>query len=234
MMMDRLEVRRGQRLARLMRGRGLTYLSDRKLAVILEECRASRNRGSGGIFIEAGCALGGSTVVIADQRPASAPFMVFDTFEGMPPPTERDSPDVHERYRTIASGKSVGIDGQKYYGYRTDLEAHVRRTLEQHVRRGKRNGIQLVKGLVQDTLIGDQPVAFAHIDVDWFEPVLTCAERIFPRLEIGACMIFDDYSDYQSCRNAVDSFFASRMQQVQIDTAAGSCRVRRIAADRAS
>lgn len=229
---DRVAQRRGRQMVERVRSAGLTYLSDKKFASILGECAAARQRRSTGVFIEAGCALGGSTVVIADQRPTAAPFWVYDTFEGMPPPTERDSPDVHERYRVISSGQSVGINGATYYGYRKDLEAHVRATLDQHVRASNAQGIQLFKGLVQDTLQVRQAVAFAHIDVDWYDPVMTCIQRIFPHLELGGSLIFDDYSDYQSCRNAVDEYFSDKRDQVVMDTSAGSCRVRRVAAPR--
>lgn len=227
-LLDPFKRRRGRKLVAAMQQCGLTYLSTNKFESILSECRAARLRCSNGLFIEAGCALGGSTVVIADQRPAQANFIVFDTFEGMPPPTERDSPDVHDRYNIIKSGESTGINGEIYYGYRNDLEEHVKTMLATHLRPQANKNISLIRGLVQDTLNINSPVAFAHIDVDWYDPVLTCAQRIFPYLEIGGCIIFDDYSDYESCRNAVNFYFDDKREQVEFDTTAGSCCVRRL------
>lgn len=215
-------------LAAKMRVSGLTYLSERKLDVIIRECLAARVRKSTGDFIEAGCALGGSTVVIAQGRPVSSKFEVFDTFEGMPPPSEKDTPDVHDRFNVISSGQSVGIAGTTYYGYRSDLYEHVTKTLETHVAKRLRSGIKLHKGLLQDTMLSQGPVAFAHVDVDWYEPVMVCAQRIFPRLEIEGVIIFDDYHDYGSCKAAVDEFFRPHKKSVQLDSAAGSMLVRRI------
>ena len=39
-----------------------------------------------------------------------------------------------------------------------------------------------------------QPVALAHVDVDWYEPVMTCLERVFPQLVVGGSIILDRFS----------------------------------------
>ncbi len=54
----------------------------------------------------------------------------------------------------------------------------------------------------------EQPVAFAHIDVDWYEPVITSLERIFPKLVIGGSIVLDDYHDWGGCRKAVDEYLS--------------------------
>lgn len=38
--------------------------------------------------------------------------------------------------------------------------------------------IKSIKGLFQDSLVVDRPVALAHIDGDWYESVWVCLERI--------------------------------------------------------
>ena len=55
------------------------------------------------------------------------------------------------------------------------------------------NAVTLVKGLFQDTITGDEPVALAHIDGDWYDSVRTCLDRIGPRLSPGGIMVIDDY-----------------------------------------
>ncbi len=59
-----------------------------------------------------------------------------------------------------------------------------------------------------DTLTGDEPVALAHIDGDWYESVLTCLVRIGPRLSSRGVMVIDDYFYWSGCRRAVDEFLA--------------------------
>src|SRR5690606_41811338 len=68
----------------------------------------------------------------------------------------------------------------------------------------ERFSVARIKRLVQDTLQGSHPVAFAHIDVDSYDPVMSCLERIFPRLVVGGSVVLDDYYAWGGCRRAVD------------------------------
>lgn len=203
----------------------LTYLADTKLASLVNTCRAIESKGLDGIFVEAGCALGGSTILIALRKRADRPFNVYDVFGMIPPPTQEDTKDVHERYRSIVEGKSSGIGGDQYYGYRDDLYEVVRSNLVSFEIDTTAQRISLIKGLVQDTLHIDEPVAFAHVDVDWYDPVMTCLQRIFPRLVVGGCIILDDYHDWGGCRKAADEFLRSVTGQFALDDSARSMKV---------
>jgi asparagine synthase (glutamine-hydrolysing) len=87
------------------RSESLTYLEDLALYDLASAVREAGRARREGIFIEAGCALGGSAIVIATTKEPHRPFHVYDVF-GMPPPTESDGPEVHERYRVVAGGGS--------------------------------------------------------------------------------------------------------------------------------
>jgi Macrocin-O-methyltransferase (TylF) len=161
-----------------------------------------------GDYLEAGCALGGSSIVIGTLKPDSATLHVYDVFGMIPPPTADDPQDVVERYEIILSGRSEGIGGDGYYGYIADLESIVRKNLARHLKPAQLSSIHLVKGLLQDTMSIDRPIAFAHIDVDWYEPVLVSLERIVPHLAPGGSIILDDYFDWGGCRKATDEYLA--------------------------
>ncbi|TMJ39678.1 MAG: macrocin O-methyltransferase [Alphaproteobacteria bacterium] len=181
-----------------------------------------------GIFIEAGCALGGSAILIATLKNAERPFFIYDVFGMIPPPTKEDTPDIHDRYRTIVEGKSVGIDGDKYYGYQENLYDVVQANLRSFGIDPDEQSVSLVKGLVQDTMQIDQPVAFAHVDVDWYEPVLTCLQRVFPKLVEGGSIILDDYHDWGGCRKATDEYLREVTGQFILDDKAGSMKMTRV------
>jgi O-methyltransferase len=70
--------------------------------------------------------------------------------------------------------------------------------------------VELVRGLFEDTLDLDEPVAFAHLDGDWYESTMTCLERIAPLLAPGGRIVLDDYYHWSGCRTAVDEYFAGR------------------------
>jgi hypothetical protein len=195
-------------LVRAVKDGKLTYLSEAKLAGICATIGGLKGRGVKGTYLEAGCALGGSSILIGALRPASAPFHIYDVFGMIPPPTDDDPPDVIERYKVIVSGKSQGIAGDTYYGYIADLEEVVKSNLAQHLSAEQRREVRLEKGLLQDTMHISSPVAFAHIDVDWYDPVRCSLERIVPHLAVGGALILDDYFDWGGCRKAVDEYLA--------------------------
>jgi len=208
--------------------RNLTYLSDERLASLATTCRAIEDANLPGLFLEAGCTLGGSAILIASLKRPKRPLWLYDVFGMIPPPTKQDTPDVHERYRIIVEGKSKGIGGNNYYGYVDNLYEVVRSNLSSFGINPKEQSVLLIKGLVQDTLKIDQPVAFAHIDVDWYAPVMTSLTKVFPNLVLGGSIILDDYYDWGGCKKATDEYLGSVVGEFAMDDSAGSVKVTRI------
>lgn len=205
------------------RKRRLTYLTDDKVRSLISSLNEIGRKGIEGQVIEAGCALGGSLVVIAAYAPGRI-INEYDTFEMIPPPGPKDPPEVHERYAVIASGKSKGIGGDEYYGYKHDLLTFVKSQVADILGDEPLERIAFHKGLLQDTMNIDGLVAFAHIDVDWYDPVSFSIARIWPALSTGGIIIFDDYFDWGGCRKAVDEFFASRTD-CRLDPSCGHLKV---------
>lgn len=197
-------------IVREVRKRKLTYLPVAALNDLFEAAVTAEREMRPGIFLEAGCALGGSAIVLAKAKDPRRPLFIHDVFGMIPPPTDEDGPDIHRRYEKIKSGQAVGIGGSTYYGYETDLIDRVRETFTTFDLPVAANAINLVKGLFQDTITGDEPVALAHIDGDWYQSVRTCLDRIGPRLPSGGVMVIDDYFYWSGCRKAVDEFLAER------------------------
>ncbi len=210
------------------RARKLTYLSEKKLHNLLQTCRELEKKNISGSFVEAGCALGGSTILIASVKSPSRPFFVYDVFGMIPPPTEEDDQDAYDHYRIIQQGRARGIGRNKYYGYEENLLEVVQSNLKKFGIDYEQSNIRFVKGLVQDTMRIDQPVAFAHIDVDWYEPVKTCLERIVPNLAVGGAIILDDYHYWSGCRKATDEYFKPTADEFQMDDSAGSLKITRV------
>jgi len=163
-----------------------------------------------GVILEAGTALGGSAIVMASAKHPQRPMFVFDAFETIPPPSERDDSDAHQRYALIQSGKARGIKGSPYYGYHPNLVEQVEHNFSKFGYPLGRHNIYLAKGYYSNTLRLDQPVAVAHLDCDWYHSVRTCLERIVPYLAVGGTLIIDDYQHWSGCRRAIDDYFASR------------------------
>lgn len=210
------------------RERNLTYLSPKKLASLVDACHLMASREIEGIFLEAGCALGGSAIVLSQVKEETRPLRIFDVFGMIPPPTKDDSQDVHERYRVIVEGKSKGLGGDQYYGYVANLYEVVQENMQSFGCDFDKHSVSLIKGLLQDTMHLDGPVALAHIDVDWYDPVRTCLERVWPRLSVGGCVILDDYHDWGGCRKAADEFLQTCVGEFRLDDSSGAMKIERV------
>jgi hypothetical protein len=188
----------------------LTYLKRVHLRALAAAVADVDRRGLEGLIIEAGTARGGSAIVMAAAKAPERPMKVYDVFGMIPPPSEHDGPDVHERYAKITAGEAKGVGGDTYYGYRDDLYDEVTQSFSRLGVPVEECNVELVRGLFEDTIQLDEPVAFAHLDGDWYESTMTCLERIAPRLVPGGRIVLDDYYAWSGCRTAVDEYFADR------------------------
>jgi O-methyltransferase len=112
---------------------------------------------------------------------------LFDSFEGMP---ETEEHDWHQ-----------GGDFED-----TSLEAVSSRIPHPFV--------TFHAGFIPGTFAGMEPskLCFAHIDVDIHRSVVDCTEFVYPRMNPGGFIVYDDYG-FISCpgaRRAVDEFFRDK------------------------
>lgn len=185
---------------------GLSYLEPGALHGLAETVGLIESAAIPGCIIEAGCALGGSTMVLATAKAKERPLHVFDVFGCIPPPGSNDGEEARARFAVIAAGESTGLNGKRYYGYEPDLLKNVQDNFVALGLPPAEHGITFVPGLYENTLYPSGPVALAHIDCDWYQSVKTCLERIAPHISPGGRMIIDDYDHYSGCRRAVDEF----------------------------
>lgn len=194
----------------------LSYCGPPKLENLANAVKIIRNEKIEGDFLEAGVALGGSAILLGLLKPANAQLRLYDVFGMIPPPTENDGDDAHARYSEIKSGESKGLGGDIYYGYVDDLLTQVQENFRRRGLDPERSDIHFVQGLFEDSLHPPQPVALAHVDCDWYDPVWVCINRILPKLVPGGIIVFDDYSSYSGCRRAVDELLAKNSELEKI------------------
>ncbi|SRR6266496_2806849 len=198
--------------ARSVRREHLTYLSVPKLLHLEKTLRQIEERQIPGDFLEFGIALGGSAVLIAKSaNKLGRSFTGFDVFGMIPPPlSEKDDVKSKERYKAIVNGQSQGLGNDVYYGYRQDLYAEVVQTFSRYGLKVGKDGLGLEKGLFQDTWPRwkQRPVAFVHIDCDWFDPVRYCLDQVCNLVVRAGVILLDDYHDYGGAQLATDEFLS--------------------------
>lgn len=182
---------------------GYTWLPPRRLKTLEQHVGYVERERIPGDVVECGVAAGGSAALLGltlDRLRSHRLLFLFDTYEGLPAPTE-DDPD---------------------YSRAAQWTGHCRGTLEEVQAVFRRLGLnttrmRFVKGLFQDTLgphLG--PIALAHLDGDWYESTLTCLTHIWPALSPGGVIQLDDYGEWQGCRKAVDEYFAERQSEIRM------------------
>jgi O-methyltransferase len=172
------------------------------------------DRGIAGAVAECGVWNGGSSAVVASgvastgsQANAPRPFWLFDSFEGLPEPTEEDDADVRNNY---------------FPGWCTGAVDRVR---EAHGIAGHSlDQVTIVPGWFDDTLarhadsIG--PIALLHIDADWYDSVTVVLDTLYDQVVSGGIVVIDDYGSWAGCRKAIHAYFgeegvaALKLQQI--------------------
>jgi hypothetical protein len=165
-----------------------------------------------GIMIECGVANGGTAMVTAAAKRSDRVFNLYDTFTGIPAPSGKDGEDILKRYNVISSGKA----GENYYGYNKNLLQSVQDRFVSAGLDPLSHEVHFHQGLFRDTLHVAGPVAYAHLDGDWYESTWDPLERIVPHLVPKGKIVLDDYMHWSGCRSAVNDFWGINMTKEEV------------------
>ena len=129
---------------------------------------------------------------------------LFDTFEGMPEPTEKD---------VLRSGESAAellarepMEGESTLFARASLnrvEAAMRSVPYPTSR------THSIKGKVEETIPDHAPneIALLRLDTDWYASTKHELTHLYPRLSRGGVLIVDDYGWWRGAGEATDEYF---------------------------
>lgn len=161
-----------------------------------------------GDAVEAGCYRGLSAWLAAtalQRHGRELTFHICDSFAGLSEPQAADAP-VYESKKT--GGHKFACD-----------EAQVRENLSVF------NFIEYHKGWIpsQFGTLQDCRFCYAHIDVDLYEPTRDSIEFIWPRVNRGGIILFDDYgtTKFPGARRAIDEFLATQDNHVFFEQPSG-------------
>jgi O-methyltransferase len=137
---------------------------------------------------------------------------LFDTFEGMTPPTEHDTsphePPALEGWRDAQRRESR--PWSEFFDPQVFNEENVRQTVLSTGYPEER--VHFVRGPVEETIPGHAPdrLALLRLDTDWYESTRHELRHLYPRLQEGGVLIIDDYGHWEGARRAVDEYFGSQ------------------------
>jgi len=167
--------------------------------------------GIDGDIAECGVWRGGNLIIAAmvqRRLGRAATIWGYDTFEGMPAPTEVDRA-LH--YEEVAAAtfkkKQRGEFSDWCYCPIDEVKANL-------ARHQADVDVRLVKGKVEDTLVDPanlpERIALLRLDTDWYESTKIELEVLYPRLVPGGVLIIDDFGDWAGAQLAVEEYFCDR------------------------
>lgn len=162
-----------------------------------------------GAIVECGVWRGGSMQAVAwallEEGVKDRDLHLYDTYEGMTPPTEEDvrsrdgrsAAELLEESSTEARVWAIATlddvqEGMRETGYPEErLHFHV--------------------GPVEETIPSQAPdrIALLRLDTDWYASTKHELEQLYDRLSPGGVLVLDDYGDWDGARRATDEFLAT-------------------------
>ena len=186
--------------------------------------RHINDRNVPGDILEAGVWRGGMSCYMARTQLLSLrgwstnrQLWLFDTFEGMPRPTDEDGQGPMQVWSRVQNGSRTAMGGVQApgkwaYGPVEAVQATLART------RYPSHAVHLVKGQVEQTLprllgAADQEkprtLSLLRLDTDWFASTETELQLLWPLLSPGGWLYVDDYFDWKGARKAVDDWLSA-------------------------
>ncbi|MGD0812826.1 MAG: TylF/MycF/NovP-related O-methyltransferase [Verrucomicrobiota bacterium] len=169
-----------------------------------------------GALVECGVWRGGSMMLMAQTLKAcgdeTRQLYLYDTFEGMPPPTEIDK-DFGDR------PAAARLEEEEQKKTASDVWAIARLgEVKEHMESVGYpvEKIHYVAGKVEATIPSDVPaqIALLRLDTDWYESTAHELKHLYPLVVRGGVVIIDDYGYWQGARKAVDEFLAKLREPI--------------------
>ena len=189
---------------------GFTMTSTERQLALISSIRHVVRSGVAGCYVECGVWRGGSSMAAAlaftQAGDTSRDLYLYDTFEGMTPPTAADrTPDGTPAQKHLdddpnRTGVNWCVAGLE------DVQRNMASTGYPADR------VHLIRGPVEATIPGQspaQPIALLRLDTDWYESTKHELKHLFPRLQPGGILIIDDYGHWEGAKKAVDEFFGT-------------------------
>lgn len=187
--------------------RPYTMTSKERLVALMDAVRYIERYQIEGAIVECGVWRGGSMMAVAETLISldrhDRQLYLFDTFEGMPPPTPADRNWMGVRATRLLEEQDKATSWVWAVADLADVMKNLGSTGY------PTHHVAYIKGRVEDTLERAAPekIALLRLDTDWYESTRFELEQLFPRVVQGGIVIVDDYGHWKGCKKAVDEYF---------------------------
>lgn len=179
-----------------------------------------------GCYVECGCAAGAQIIAMASAAKDKKIF-AFDSFDGIPLPSNRDDqmpgiailtkaeqkalPDAGKQ-ALVSSGATV-VTLENFYGHLAEAFGNNLETYDSfppiYYAGPQTRNVFAVKGWFEHTIpsFNTGQIALLRLDGDLYYSTWVCLEHLFPKVISGGCVIIDDI-ELPGCKAAVDEYFS--------------------------
>jgi len=207
--------------------------NEKRLESLFGCCMSVIQRGLTGSFVECGVYKGGSSMMMAytlQHQKKETPLILFDTFAGMTEPEDRDV-KISRGYTYHEKWKECQKDGYTdwCYGSLDEVKKNLKKTNYRNVSYVVGDVGKTIKSRVLIDLGFLDKISILRIDVDFYKPTKHVMEHLFPMVEKGGFVIFDDYYCWEGTRDAVNEYFReagfNKREIAKIDQSCGIYRM---------
>jgi O-methyltransferase len=151
-----------------------------------------------GAVVECGVWRGGMIAGIAQILGPDRAYVLFDSFEGLPPAQEVDGPAAIAWQRDTTS--PAYFDNCKAEMGAARLAMRDAGVPEPDLRKG------WFEETVPRFAATRAPIALLRLDGDWYDSTMVCLQNLFPLVVQGGMVIIDDYGTWDGCTRAVHAY----------------------------
>ena len=186
--------------------RPYTMTSNDKLHALISATNYVHRYDIPGAVVECGVWRGGSMHAVARTLDArgdhSRELYLFDTFEGMTEPTEKDARHDGRTASDLLAASTREKSAVWAYASLDDVQAAFRDVPYPAER------VHYVRGPVEETVPVQAPgqIAILRLDTDWYESTKHEFDHLYSRLVPGGVLLIDDYGWWAGSRLATQEF----------------------------
>ena len=177
-----------------------------------------------GDFVECGVWKGGNTMMVAltlmKMKNTDRKIYLYDTFEGMSEPTEKDISYKNEDADIEWKESQKGNINEWCYSPMDEVKNNLYSTGY------PKDKLFFVKGKVEDTIPGTLPgqISVLRLDTDWYESTYHELLHLYPLLSKNGFLIIDDYGYWKGAREAVEQYFGENKVKIFMNRLDNSAR----------
>lgn len=184
-----------------------TMTPPERIMALVDALRYITKNAIPGAILECGVWKGGSMMAAAQTlrliNAADRELYLFDTFDGMTPPTDADVDLFGDDAASVM--KLLPKEGSPVWAYSPEAEVRANMASTGY----PSQLVHFVRGSVMDTLPQQAPerIALLRLDTDFYDSTKHELETLVSRVSPGGVLIIDDYGHWRGSRKATDEFF---------------------------